>query len=79
MYETKRSTWVVGTVAGAVLALGLMIAGDSYVRVAQTVAPYGVDVVQFGPVTITGQKRAASVHTDKTAGAAATGAAVGNL
>lgn len=73
MYETSIKTWIIGALVGAALALGLMAAGGSYVRVAQTIAPYGVDVVQFEPVTITAQKRAdnAAGTTTNTAGAAA--------
>lgn len=76
MYETKATTWIIGTLAGAALALGLMVAGDSYVRVAQTVAPYGVDVVQLESVTVTAQKRASNAVG---ATSAAAGTTVGNL
>jgi hypothetical protein len=76
MYETKRSTWIIGALAGSALALGLMVAGDSYVRVAQTVAPYGIEVVRWEPVTITAQKK--SAPRAEAAGTNAAGSAVGN-
>lgn len=35
LYEVRATTWVAGIVVGAILAFGLLVAGDNYVRTAR--------------------------------------------
>lgn len=77
MYETRPVTWIVATLVGVALALGLLAAGDSYVRIAEAIAPYGADVVKLETVTVTAPRGRTTARTTGDAPATADARASG--
>ncbi len=67
MYETNRTTRLIGGAAAAIVTFGMLAAVSSYVQNVNQAALLTSRVVQLEPITITGQrsgvKRPASTAT----------------